>query len=74
MKTRRNILKLAFLLIFLVGIAVASCPNSVKCSIDGQYMFEEETYVSGSHMSKKYGHDYYGSHGTEHHYVIVQCD
>ena len=52
----------------------ASCPMGVKCSLDGEYMTEEETYYNGLHESKKYGHDYYGPNGKVHHYVIVKCD
>lgn len=50
------------------------CPSSVKCNLDGSYMFQEETYYNGLHKSVKYGHDYNGPDGTVHHYVIVSCD
>jgi len=51
----------------------ADCPLTVRCKIDGAAMGEEETYVNGAHISKKFGHDYYGPNGKEHHYVIIQC-
>jgi hypothetical protein len=52
----------------------ADCPISVKCSIDGQMMLQEETYYNGGHKSVKYSHDYYGPNGKEHHYIVVSCD
>ncbi|MGB6835720.1 MAG: hypothetical protein WA660_01450 [Candidatus Acidiferrales bacterium] len=61
-------------LLMLVVPAVANCPVMVKCSIDGEYMSQEETYWNAGHESIKYSHDYYGANGKEHHYVIVSCD
>jgi len=61
-------------LFLFVSPLFASCPASVKCSIDGQLMFEKESYFNGGHMSKKFAHNYQGPNGTEEHYVIVSCD
>lgn len=81
MKIKRAIILFA---LCIFGSALASqatkaktsfgCPSSVKCDLDGQYMFQEETYFNGTHESAKYGHDYYGGNGKVHHYVIVSCD
>jgi hypothetical protein len=60
-------------LMFITLAAKADCPLTVSCNIDGEAMSEEETYVNGMHISKKFGHTHYGPHGTEHHYQIVQC-
>jgi len=76
-RTEAKTMKKMFLSFGLLLLAVplrASCPVTLKCDLDGQYMSEEETYVNGMHVSKKYGHDYYGPNGTVHHYVIVKCD
>ena len=69
------------MLVMIVWVALLSpisalgdgCPVVVTCSLDGQGMTVEATYVKGTHLSKKYGHDYYGPSGKEHHYVIVEC-
>jgi hypothetical protein len=51
-----------------------ACSVMIKCDLDGEYMSQEETYYNGMHKSVKYGHDYYGSEGKIHHYVIVSCN
>jgi hypothetical protein len=76
MISRRFWVKVAFLA-FLLPIAFAradNCPLTVTCAIDGQMMMQEATYYNGGHKSIKYGHDYYGPNGKEHHYVIIACD
>jgi hypothetical protein len=76
MKSRRFWIKVAALA-FLQRIAFAradNCPLTVTCSIDGQMMMQEAAYYNGSHKSIKYGHDYYGPNGKEHHFVITACD
>jgi hypothetical protein len=61
-------------LLRLVPLALkADCPIIVNCDIDGEGMMEEESYVNGIHVSQKFGHTHYGSHGPEHHYKIIQC-
>lgn len=79
-------LKAALVLLTLVVIGVMfssnqmkaeprpdGCPVVVTCLLDGQGMMVEETYLNGIHISKKYGHDYYGPNGKVHHYVILSC-
>lgn len=66
-------LGLAALLMLVPFMVKADCPVVVNCSIDGEGMMEEETYVNGIHITKKFGHTHYGSHGPEHHYRMVQC-
>ena len=63
-------------LIVLLGASTlrADCPMTVKCSIDGQMMNNEECYYNGLHKSCKFSHDYYGPNGKEHHYRVVTCD
>lgn len=68
----RKITHLAAMMLLCVPV-YADCPLTVRCKIDGEAMGVEETYSNGLHVSKKYGHDYDGPNGKEHHYVIVQC-
>lgn len=70
----KRIMFAGFALLLLAAQSFGDCATSVKCSLDGEYMFQEESYYNGSHKSVKYGHDYYGSEGKVHHYVIVSCD
>jgi hypothetical protein len=58
----------------LTGIALADGCSFVKCPTDGQMMMQEECYWNNLHRSCKFGHDYYGPSGKEHHYVMVACD
>ncbi|MGP8271806.1 MAG: hypothetical protein ACLQLH_17215 [Terracidiphilus sp.] len=60
--------------VFARTVHADNCPFSETCSIDGQMMMQEATYYNGIHKSVKYGHDYYGANGKEHHYVVVECD
>jgi hypothetical protein len=66
---------LPFALLFLAATvrADSNCPVSVTCNIDGAIMLQEATYYNGPHKSVKYGHDYYGPNGKEHHFVIIDC-
>ncbi len=70
----KKFLWLAALILCASSVRADNCPMSVKCSIDGQIMLQEQTYYDGIHKSVKYGHDYYEGGQKEHHYVIVSCD
>ena len=54
--------------------ALAYCPVSVTCSLDGQYESNEGCYWNGTHQTCKFGHTHYGANGPEHHYQMVDCN
>lgn len=60
--------------LLLVPAVHATCPISAKCEIDGATMLEETCYYNNSQKYCRFGHDYSGPNGKEHHYVIKKCD
>jgi hypothetical protein len=62
-----------YIMVFDHPSAEGKCPSSLKCDRDGEWMPLEMTYEEDGHVKKRYGHDYFGTQGKEHHQVTLVC-
>lgn len=62
-------------LLLLATSAMAFCPASIQCSIDGAYMSQQGACNYGTgHAVCKFAHQAYDASGPVQHYVWVDCE
>jgi hypothetical protein len=63
--------KIFFTFLLFVGVALASCPFTVTCSLDGATMYKVRSEYVGIHEIGVYQHRTTDGHI---HQVLVRCD
>jgi len=69
----KRLLIISALLLFTTAVQ-AACPFTVRCSLDGENMLQEECNYNGSHKTCQFGHYHMGPKGKQRHVTNVQCD